>query len=97
MITWLHLKKFNEEQLPSQEQFCSRLSEEEITNDDSEQTRQIWKHFDTKNMGEHHDLELKTVVLLLTDVFENFRDMGWSYCGLDPVVDHTLPNFACDA
>jgi len=53
---------FNDEQLPSKEQFYSRLSEEDITNDDFKKAKQIWKHFDIKNMGEYHDLYLKTDV-----------------------------------
>ena len=89
--------KFNDEQLPSKEQFYSRLTEEGITNDDYTKAKQIWKHFGIKNMGEYHDLYLKTDVLLLTDVFENFRDMCLSYYGLDPVYYYTLPNFAFDA
>ena len=60
--------KFNEEQLPSKEQFYSRLSEEDITNDDCNKAKQIRKHFNIKNMGVHHDLHLQTDVLLLTDV-----------------------------
>ena len=90
-------EKFNDEQLPSKEQFYSRLTEEDITNDDYNKAKQVWKHFDIKNMGEYHDLYLKTDVLLLTDVFENFRDMCLSYYGLDPVYYYTLPNFAIDA
>ena len=89
--------KFNDEHLPSKEQFYSRLTEEDITNDDYTKAKQIWKHFDIKNMGEYHDLYLKTDVLLLTDVFENLRDMCLSYYGLDPVYYYTLPNFAFDA
>ena len=89
--------KFNDEQLPSKEQLYSRLTEEDITNDDYTKAKQIWKHFDIKNMGEYHDLYLKTDVLLLTDVFENFRDMCLSYYGLDPAYYYTLPNFAFDA
>ena len=73
------------------------MTEEDITNDDYNKAKQIWKHFDIKNMGEYHDLYLKTDVLLLTDVFENFRDMCLSYYGLDPVYYYTLPNFAYDA
>ena len=90
-------EKFNDEQLPSKEQFYSRLTEEDITNDDYNKAKKVWKHFDSKNLGEYHDLYLKTDVLLLTDVFENFRDMCLSYYGLDPVYHYTLPNFAFDA
>ena len=35
--------------------------------------------FNTKNMGDYHDLHLKTDVLLLTDVFEIFWDMCLSF------------------
>ena len=90
-------EKFNDEQLQSKEQFYSRLTEEDITNDDYNKAKQIWKHFGIKSMGEYHDLYLKTDVLLLTDVFENFRDMCLSFYGLDPVYYYTLPNFAFDA
>ena len=90
--------KLNDEQLPSKEQFYSRLSEEDITADDYKKATQIWTHFDINNMGgDHHDLYLKPEVLLLTDVFENFRDMCLSYYGLDPVYYYTLPKFAFDA
>ena len=61
---------FNEEQLPSKEQFFSRLSEEDITNDDWNKAKQIRKHFNIKTMGVCHDLYLQTDVLLLTDVLE---------------------------
>ena len=77
--------------------FYSRLTEEDITNDDYNKAKQIWKHFGIKSMGEYHGLYLKSDVLLLTDVFENFRDMCLSFYGLDPVYYYTLPNFAFDA
>ena len=89
--------KFNDEQLPSKEQLYSRLTEEEITNDDYKKAKQIWTHFDIKNVGVYHDFDLKTDVLLLTDVFENFRDMCLSFYGLDPVYYYTLPKLTFDA
>ena len=62
--------KFNEEQLPSKEQFYSRLSEEDITNDDCNRAKQIRRHFNIKNMGVYRDLYLQTDALLLTYVLE---------------------------
>ena len=63
---------FIEEQLPSKEQFYSRLSEEGKTNYDCNKAKQIRKHFNIKNMGVYRDSYLQTDVLLLTDVLGNF-------------------------
>ena len=89
--------RFNEEQLPSKEDFYSKLSGEHISDEDYERAKIIWKHFNLKNMGEYHDLYLTTDVLLLTDIFENFRKLCMNYYGLDPAYYYTLPNFAWDA
>ena len=48
-------------------------------------------------MGEYHDLYLKTDVLLLADVFENFRSNAIEAYKLDPAHYYTLPGFAWDA
>ena len=48
-------------------------------------------------MGEYHDLYLQTDVLLLADIFENFRTMCVEYYGLDPAHYYTLPNYAWNA
>ena len=48
-------------------------------------------------MGEYHDLYLRTDVLLLADMFEDFRNLCMKYYGLDPACYMTLPKFAWDA
>ena len=78
--------------MPAKEQFYSRLSEEDLTLDEYKKAKQIWKHFNIKNMGDYHDLHSKTDALLLTDVFEFFRDMCLSFYDY-----YILPNFAFDA
>ena len=66
-------ERFDETELPPIEKFYSTLSECEITPEDYLHAQNVWKAFNIKNMGEYHDLYLKTDVLLLTDVFETFR------------------------
>ena len=48
-------------------------------------------------MGEYHDLYLKTDILLLVDVFENFRKTCLTYYKLDPLHYLTSPGLAWDA
>ena len=48
-------------------------------------------------MGEYHDLYLKSDVLLLTNVFENFRKTCMQYYKLDPCHYFTSPGLSWDA
>jgi len=48
-------------------------------------------------MGEYHDLYLTSDILLLADVFENFRDLCMKNYGLDPAWYYTSPGLSWDA
>ena len=48
-------------------------------------------------MGDHHDLYLKTDVLLLADVFEKFINMCLDYYGLDPCHYFSNPGLSWNA
>ena len=48
-------------------------------------------------MREYHNLYLESDVLLLADVFENFRDVCSKNYGLDPAWYYTAPGLAWDA
>ena len=50
-----------------------------------------------KTMGEYHDLYLVSDVLLLTDVYENFRKTCMQYYKLDPCHYFTSPGLSWDA
>ena len=44
-----------------------------------------------KNFGDYHDIYLKSDVLLLADVFENFRKLCLNYYKLDTVHYYGTP------
>ena len=68
-------KKLKETQLPSKEAFYSRLTNEGITYEDYAQAHKVWKVFEMKSLEDYHNLYNQTDVLLLADVFENFRNI----------------------
>ena len=62
---WINgIKKFSEETLPTKEEFFSKFNDCEVSDEDYNHTQRIWKEFEIKNMGEYHDLYLKSDVLL---------------------------------
>ncbi len=59
--------------------------------------KNIWEAFNMKTMGDYHDLYLKTDVLLLADIFENFRALCLKHYSLDPTHYFSAPGLAWDA
>ena len=86
-----------EEGLPSHEDFYSRLTEQHISSEDYNHAVNIWKSFNCKDMGDYHDLYLCTDVVLLADVFENFRKVCLNQYKLDPAHYYTSPGLFWDA
>ena len=67
--------KFNDKELPSTQGSYSNFSEEKTSQKDFDRALSVFNHFKFKNMGDYHDLYSTTDVLLLTDIFENFKDL----------------------
>ena len=65
-------KKFKEGSLPDIDEFFSSLKDCCVSEKEYQRASDVWKLFEIKNLGEYHDLYLKTDVLLLCDVFEKF-------------------------
>ena len=42
---------------------------------DIEFGEQLWKTFESETFGEYHNIHLQSDVLVLADVFENFREL----------------------
>ncbi|KAJ8915551.1 hypothetical protein NQ315_012435 [Exocentrus adspersus] len=66
-------ERFTETCLPSKTNFYSQLYDQCITDQDYQHALDVWKTFNIKTLGKYSDLYLKNDVLLLADIFENFR------------------------
>ena len=89
--------RFEETKLPPKDSFYGALSMSGVSETDYEHARKIWREFGINNMGEYHDLYLKTDVILLANVFEAFRNVCLNNYGLDPALFYTAPGLAWKA
>ena len=89
--------RFSEKKLPNKDDFYSILNDEHISDTQYVHAIKVSNTFKLKNMGEYHDLYLKSDVLLLADAFENFRKTCMQYDKLDPCHYFTSPRLSWDA
>ena len=90
-------EKLKETQLPPKDAFYSRLNDEDISDENYAHAQKVWEAFKIKSMRDYHDLYNRVYVLLLADVFENFRDICIENYSLDPAHYYTAPGLAWDA
>ena len=90
-------EKFKNTKLPPREAFYSKLSGRGISEKDYKHAWNVWHTFKMKTFKDYHELYNETDVLLLADVFENFRNLCLKIYGLDPVYYYTAPGLAWDA
>ena len=90
-------KRFNETSLPSKESFYSNLNMENIEDIDYRHGNNVFNKFKLKNLGKYHGLYVQSDTLLLTDVFENFRNTCLKVYELDPAHFLSLPGLAWQA
>ncbi|CAH0555084.1 unnamed protein product [Brassicogethes aeneus] len=82
--------------LPSKKYFYNKLNDCDISAKDYSHALKIWNTFNIKDLGEYSDLYLKTDILLLADVFEQFRESCLKTYQLDPAHYYTLPGYTWD-
>ena len=83
--------------LPDKEAFYSNLNMEDITDVDYKHAKRVFKNLSNKNLGDYHDLYVQSDILLLADVFENFRNMCNKIYELDPAHFLSPPGLAWQA
>lgn len=89
--------KLQDQCLPPRESFYSSLTGDTVSESDYAHAVEVWQRFSIQTLSEYSDLYLKTDVLLLADIFENFRNSCIKSYGLDPAHYFTLPGFTWDA
>ncbi|KAB0790324.1 hypothetical protein PPYR_15335, partial [Photinus pyralis] len=90
-------KKLDETQMPPQHRFFSLLTNNGVSDEDYGHALNVWNSFSIQTLGQYSDLYLKTDVLLLADIFENFRYTCLQTYKLDPLHYYTAPGLAFDA
>ena len=89
--------RFQETKLPPIGKFYSSMSDESISKKNYQHAQEVWKTFNCENLGDYHDLYLKTDVILLADVFQTFRRTCINAYKLDPQFYYTVPGLSWDA
>ena len=74
------MKKLDEKILPPKEAFYSKFTGEGITDEDYQQAQTVWKEFNIETINFYNLSD----VLLLADIFDNFRNICMNNYGLDP-------------
>ena len=94
-------EKFEETRLLSKNAFYSEINIKGISDPDYEHAQQVWNKItpEHKNvtLGDCHDVYLATDALLLTEVFETFRNTWLDQYKLDPAHFYTTPGLTWQA
>jgi hypothetical protein len=91
------IDKLNEKSLPPIESFYSKLNDEGISQADYLRACKLWDSLPEKTFKAYHDYYMTSDVLLLSDIFEEFRTMCLENYELDPAYYLTLPAFGWQA
>ena len=91
------IEKLKNTKPPPRKAFYSKLTGGGITEKNYNHVLNVWKTFNMKTFKDYLKLYNECDVLLLADVFENFRDLCIKIYGLDPAYYYTAPGLAWDA
>lgn len=93
-----YVKSFDDyeiESLPASDYFSSSLNGfKQVSKEEYDHAEKVFLDFNCNNLGEYSDLYLKTDVMLLTSIFQKFRNDCREWYGIDPANFSTLPSFA---
>ncbi|CAB4036373.1 Hypothetical predicted protein [Paramuricea clavata] len=91
------LETTKETQLPSKDAFFSTLYDTSVSDKDYQRAQTVRSHFNMSSFDDYLNLYQETDVLLLADVFENFRSTCHATYKLDPANYISNPSLTWDA
>ncbi|XP_057296192.1 uncharacterized protein LOC130625142 [Hydractinia symbiolongicarpus] len=94
-------QRFEDTEIPPKEAFYSNLNMNSISDEEYEHAQKVWDAITPKGpettMGDYHGVYLVTDVLLLADIFQNFRGTSHGNYKLDPAHFYSAPGLAWKA
>ena len=84
----------DETALPAKEKFYDILTNEDISDEDYNHAKLIWRRFQCKTFKDYYNLYNCIDVSLLADIFETFRSESYKHYGLDPVFFSSAPGLS---
>ena len=91
-------EKFNEPFPPHGPLWYNSLTKSvDITKEQHTFALGVYNDFKCRNLGDYHDVYLRTDVLILGDFFQKFREACMQVYNLDPAHFYSAPNLSCDA
>ena len=91
-------EKFNEPFPPHGPLWYNSLTKSvEITKEQHTFALGVYNDFKCRNLGDYHDVYLRTDVLFLGDIFQKFREVCMQVYHLDPSHFYSAPNLSSDA
>lgn len=85
-----NISKLNNTELPPDDQWFNDITQTTV---DSAPAHQIWRREGFRKFSQFHDYYMKTDVLQLADIFEEFRDSCLSAFDLDPIYFQGAPGY----
>lgn len=87
----------HEKELPSIDKFYSKLNDTSCSEESYEKAKIVWNTFQCKSFMDYHNLYLTSDVLLLADIWENFKNVCYKIYKLDVSYYYTSPGLSWDA
>jgi len=89
---FVSLEKLELTRLPERECFYNSLEKCDISKSDYQHAKTVWQKLKCRTFKDYLVIYLESDVLLLADIFEDFRKLTFTQFGLDPAAFLSSPH-----